>query len=194
MGDKMSGIHTRQFRHDDAERKKWQDPEAILHRIGLGQGDTFIDVGCGEGFFALPAARIVGSSGKVYGADIDAGSIERLAREARREGLTNLILRAAPAEDMVFCVSCADYVFFGIDLHDFSDPGRVILNAKKMLSRTGKLIDLDWKKEPTPMGPPLGIRFSETEARALIEASGFRVVHSRDEGPYHYLITAVCGN
>ena len=184
----------RRFRHDDTERRRWQNPEAILDRIGLGPGDTFIDVGCGEGFFALPAARIVGSSGKVYGADIDAGSIERLAGEARREGLTNLVLRAAPAEETVFCDSCADYVFFGIDLHDFSDPGRVILNAKKMLGPEGKLIDLDWKKEKTPMGPPLEIRFSEKEAQALIEVSGLRVAEILNEGPYHYLITAVRGN
>lgn len=188
----MSG--SRRFRHDDAERKKWQDPEAILHRIGLGPGDTFIDMGCGEGFFALPAARIVGVTGKVYGADIDAGSIERLREVARREGITNLVLHASPAEETVFCDSCADFVFFGIDLHDFSDPGRVIMNAGTMLNPEGKLIDLDWKKEPTPIGPPLGIRFSEEEARAMIEASGLRVTQIRDEGPCHYLITAVRGN
>ncbi len=190
----MGDIHARRFMHNDIERRKWQDPEAILKRIGLDPGDTFIDVGCGEGFFALPAARIVGSSGIVYGVDIDAGSVRRLGEVARRDGLTNLFLRVAPAEETVFCESCADYVFFGIDLHDFRDPGLVILNAKKMLRPEGKLIDLDWKKEQTPMGPPLGIRFSEKEASALIEASNMRVVHIRDEGPYHYLITAVQAN
>ena len=190
----MSGSSTRKFRHDDAERRNWQDPEAILQGIGLGPGDTFIDVGCGGGFFALPAAKIVGVSGRVFGVDIDAGSIERLGEEARREGITNLVLRTSPAEETVFCDSCADYVFFGIDLHDFSDPRRVIANAKRMLGPEGTLIDLDWKKKPTPMGPPPGIRFSEEEARAMIEASGLRVTQIRDEGPYHYLITAIHGN
>ena len=50
---------------DDHERRKWQNPEAILSSIGLRPGFTLIDIGCGSGFFALPAAKIVGKKGKV---------------------------------------------------------------------------------------------------------------------------------
>jgi ubiquinone/menaquinone biosynthesis C-methylase UbiE len=32
-------------------------------------GMTFVDLGCGNGFFALPSARLVGPEGKVYGLD-----------------------------------------------------------------------------------------------------------------------------
>jgi cyclopropane fatty-acyl-phospholipid synthase-like methyltransferase len=55
---------TRRFRADDPERKEWQDPELILPAIGLGEGMTFVDAGCGEGYFALPAARRVGPRGR----------------------------------------------------------------------------------------------------------------------------------
>jgi len=68
----------RRFRHDDEERKKWQDPDAILSEIGLEPGMIFTDLGCGEGFFALPAARIVGEAGRVYALDINAEAIEHL--------------------------------------------------------------------------------------------------------------------
>lgn len=63
---------------DDPERRKWQDPLAILSYIGLKTGQTFVDIGCGGGFFALPAARVVGESGRVYGIDADAGMIAEL--------------------------------------------------------------------------------------------------------------------
>ena len=52
--------HHTGFRHtpeDEAARRRWQHPEFTLEGIGLTTGDTFIDVGCGDGFFALPAAR-----------------------------------------------------------------------------------------------------------------------------------------
>jgi len=51
-------------------------------------------------------------------------------------------------------------------LHDFSDPLKVLLNARKMIKPSGRLINLDWKKEPLKFGPPLQIKFSEEKAPA----------------------------
>jgi ubiquinone/menaquinone biosynthesis C-methylase UbiE len=184
-------IYMSHHRHAiDPERRKWQNPETILANTGLKAGLTFMDIGCGGGFFALPAARIVGESGKVYGIDTNAESISELRELASREGLNNLELIVGRAEDMVMCESCADIVFFGIVLHDFENPAKVLKNAKKMLNPAGRLIDLDWKKTSTPLGPPLQIRFSEEKSAQLIESAGFEVVSINDVGPYHYMIVA----
>jgi len=113
-----------------------------------------IDVGCGNGFFALPAARLVGEKGKVFGFDANAEAIGMLKKTAMKEGLRNLNLRVGMAEETVLCDACADIVFFGIVLHDFKDASRVLSNAKRMLKSTGRLVDLDWKKEPMNFGPP----------------------------------------
>jgi ubiquinone/menaquinone biosynthesis C-methylase UbiE len=174
----------------DHERRKWQNPEAILSSIGLRPGFTFIDIGCGSGFFALPAARIVGKKGKVYGLDTDAESIFSLKEQAAREGIGNLYLITARAEESVLCDQCADIVFFGMALHDFQDPLKVLENAKSMVKHTGRLVNLDWKKEPMELGPPLRIRFGEEMAVCLIEAAGFTVETIEDSGPYHYLVIA----
>jgi ubiquinone/menaquinone biosynthesis C-methylase UbiE len=183
----MSG---RRFRADDPERKEWQDPKKILAAIGLSVGMVFVDVGCGEGYFALPAARITGPGGKVYAADINADAVATLREQAANEGLRNLSAEVRAAEDTVVCEGCADLVFFGIDLHDFADPGQVLLNARRMLKPFGKLIDLDWKDEPMAFGPPPEKRFSVRKATGLIETAGFRVHSVQDAGPYHYLIHA----
>ncbi len=178
------------FFDDETERRKWQNPEEILAEIGLKQGFIFIDVGCNDGFFAIPAARIAGEKGKVYGIDIDRQAIDSLAEKAGKEGLKNLYVTVGEAEEIVLCEGCADIVFFGIDLHDFRDPARVLMNAKRMLKPGGMLVDLDWKKEPMPLGPPLRIRFSEEKAAKLIEPQGFKVETVKKSGLYHYLIIA----
>jgi ubiquinone/menaquinone biosynthesis C-methylase UbiE len=178
------------FLNDEKERRKWQSPEAILAEIGVKGGFTFVDVGCGHGFFALPAARLVGNEGSVYGLDADWEAIRRLRVEAAKEKLRNLKLKAGMAEETIFCDSCADIVFFGIVLHDFRDPNKVLSNAKKMLKPTGRLIDLDWKKETMQLGPPLRIRFSERQASSIIERAGFSIDEVKKEGLYHYLIVA----
>jgi ubiquinone/menaquinone biosynthesis C-methylase UbiE len=183
-------LHTHRFFNDEKERRKWQNPDAILVNVGVKSGLKFVDVGCGDGFFAVPAARLVGNIGKVYGVDADPEAIGRLKEKAAKERLRNLSLKVGMAEETVFCDVCADVVFFGIVLHDFRDPSKVLSNAKRMLKPTGRLIDLDWKKEPMQLGPPLQIRFSEEKASNLIEAAGFKIDNIKEEGPHHYIMLA----
>jgi ubiquinone/menaquinone biosynthesis C-methylase UbiE len=132
----------------------------------------------------------VGDEGRVYGVDADSEAIRRLREKASKEKLRNIELEAGLAEETIFCDSCADVVFFGIVLHDFKDPGKVLSNAKRMLKPNGRLADLDWKKETMQLGPPLRIRFDEKKASGLIESAGFKIDEIRSEGNYHYIIMA----
>jgi len=175
---------------DDNERRKWQDPEAILSSIGLKPGLIFIDIGCGSGYFALPAARMVSPHGKVYGLDLNADSITELKEQAIRNDLNNLHLNIGKAEESTICEQCADIVFFGMALHDFQDPAKVLENARVMIKPAGRLVNLDWKKEPMEIGPPLEIRFYEQMAARLIRAAGFTIETIQNSGLYHYLIIA----
>lgn len=180
----------RRFRSDDPDRKEWQDPDRILTSIGVKRGMVFMDIGCGEGYFTLPAARMVGPEGSVYAVDNDIDAMDQLTRTATTEGLLNIFPEVNEGEKAVLCEGCADFVFFGNNLHDFRDPARVLENAKRMLCPTGLLIDLDWRDEPMKIGPPSEMRFSRDTATRLIIAAGFRIGTVRDEGPYHYLIIA----
>jgi ubiquinone/menaquinone biosynthesis C-methylase UbiE len=183
-------VHGHRRYHDEAERRQWQEPEPVLKAIGMGPGKKIADIGCGSGFFALPAARMAGKDGAVYGVDADAEALRELRGKAEKEGLTNVFLFAGEAEGIVPCESCADIVFFGICLHDFRDPGQVLTNARRILGKDGLLADLDWKKKPTSRGPPADIRFDEAKAAALIRAAGFEIEAITDSGPDHYLILA----
>ena len=186
----MGVVKRHRYCHDELERRKWQNPEAILLDIGLQSGFTFADIGCGEGFFALPAAKIVGQAGRVFAMDADHDAIARLKTNAAQERLSNLTTQVGEAEETVLCESCADIVFFGIVLHDFKNPSSVLTNAKTMLKPHGRLIDLDWKKRRMELGPPLEIRFSEEDAVRLIESARFKIETVKDAGPYHYVIAA----
>lgn len=183
----MTGAH---HHHDERERRTWQNPESILALIGLSRGQTFVDVGCGDGFFALPAARIVGPLGRIVGIDIDAAALDRLRGKAVREGLGNIFLHHGPAEEIILCNICADVIFFGIDLHDFDDPARVLERAREMVKPTGIVVDLDWRKEMQPLGPPFEKRFSVAYAVSLMEKAGLRVESVAESGVYHYIILA----
>ncbi len=176
------------FNLDEATRRSWYDPDAILSELQAGM--VFADIGCGEGFFSLLAAKQVGENGKVYAVDIDPKAIDRLRQKAQKEGITNVVAKAASAEETVFCEACVDWVFYSMDLHDFEDQTKVLLNARKMIKPTGRLVDLDWKKQQMPFGPPVQIRFGEEKVQGLLKRAGFSVESIKDAGLYHYLIVA----
>jgi len=165
-------------------------PQLNLESIGLRSGMVFMDIGCGDGFFTIPAARLVGEKGKVYAVDIDASAIDRLKRQAAEKNLKNISAEVGAAEETVFCDACADIVFYSTVLHDFKDPAKVLRNAKLMLSPAGRLVNLDWKKKSTVFGPPLRIRFSEEQAATLIKQAGFTIESVKDLGRNFYIVTA----
>jgi len=81
-------------RYDDAANAFWARFGArTIDRIGLGAGDRVLDVCCGSGASALPAARAVGSTGSVIGVDLCDNLLELARRKADAAGLSNLQVR-----------------------------------------------------------------------------------------------------
>ncbi len=65
------------------------------------------------------------------------------------------------------------------------------MNAKRMAAPEGRIVDVDWKKEPLPLGPPAQKKFGTEYAASLMAEAGLRVTTVTKSGPYHYIITAV---
>ena len=167
--------HHHKFLYSEAERRKNQDPESILRLAGLKAGMCFIDSGCNDGFFTLPAARIVGDSGKVYAIDIDIEALERLRNKLDQEAIKNTEIINQPSEEVLLEGIEADIIFYGIVLHDFYDPLRVLINSKQMLKSGGIIFDFDWQKKEGEFGPPYEKRFSPEHVKELANRSGLTV-------------------
>lgn len=59
--------------------------EALVAKIGIGKGLRVLDLGCGDGTTALPAARL---GAEVIGVDIARNLVEAGSKRAREQGLT----------------------------------------------------------------------------------------------------------
>ena len=176
------------FNLNEATRRSWYNPDFVLQ--DLHSNMVFMDIGCGDGFFSILAAKKVGKNGKVYAIDSDASAIEKLKQKSKNEGLENITAKVGNAEDTVFCKQCADLILYCMDLHDFKNPKKVLQNAREMIKTDGVVVDLDWKKVEGSIGPPVDIRFSEEKVAELMRSEGFKVTDIISIGLYHYLITA----
>jgi ubiquinone/menaquinone biosynthesis C-methylase UbiE len=71
-------------------RRLLENPDKLLGAL-ITPGMTVLDIGCAMGFFTLPAARMVGDSGRVIAVDIQPKMISALQRRAKRRGLLDRI-------------------------------------------------------------------------------------------------------
>src|SRR5262245_10221538 len=71
--------------------------EALVRAIGVKKGDTILDLGCGDGTTALPAARV---GADVLGVDIARNLVEAGNRRAQEHGLSNLKFQEGDASNL----------------------------------------------------------------------------------------------
>jgi ubiquinone/menaquinone biosynthesis C-methylase UbiE len=70
---------------------KLRDPFPPLQAAGLAEGQTVLEVGCGPGHFTIPAAQIVGETGKVYALDINPMAIARVRERIQESGVHSVV-------------------------------------------------------------------------------------------------------
>ena len=76
-------------------RQQAVKPLDLLQRAGLQAGDRVLDLGCGAGFFTVPAARLVGPQGNVTAVDVQAAMVAATQDRTHQEGLSNVVVLAA---------------------------------------------------------------------------------------------------
>jgi len=76
--------------HDNPLLPHLKNPRRLLEAAGLSQGQKVMEVGCGPGFFTIPAAKIVGDTGIVYATDVNPLAIKRVEQKIRSQGIRNV--------------------------------------------------------------------------------------------------------
>jgi len=71
--------------------------EALVKELGITSGTKVLDLGCGDGTTALPAARL---GAEVLGVDIASNLVEAGANRAKDEGLTNCRFQEGDASNL----------------------------------------------------------------------------------------------
>lgn len=76
--------------HDNPLLPHLKNPYRSLEAAGLKPGQKVIEVGCGPGFFTIPAAKIVGEKGLIYAIDVNQRAIKRVEEKMRKLGVGNI--------------------------------------------------------------------------------------------------------
>ncbi len=167
------------------------DPEIVFNDLKLKEGDSFLDLGCGPGDYALEASRIVGSCGAVYALDKGQYLVDRLIEEADAQGLKNIkamvcdITGLLPIEDGCIDVCLLSTVLHIFHLHEIEEP--LFSEIRRVVKPHGRVSIIECKKEEQIFGPPKHMRLSPGDIEDSIQKYGFETLRFTDLG-YNYMI------
>ncbi len=71
--------------------RRWlMNPVKTLRGAGIQPGQTVLEVGCGTGFFTIPAARLIGDDGCLVAMDALADFIKQVSKKLQAADLKNV--------------------------------------------------------------------------------------------------------
>ena len=160
------------------------DKPQILAGLAIIPGQVILDAGCGNGYMAKEFAELTGKGGMVYALDPDCGSIEILKSETAAMNIEAFV--GDITKETELAASSIDLLYLSTVIHGFSETEMAgfLKEAKRLLKPGGKLAIVEIKKEDTPFGPPLEIRYSPAELRQAINLTPTTLT---DVGRFFYM-------
>lgn len=169
----------------DPERRTWLNPEEILTALGVRPGMRLADVGAGPGFFSVPAAEMVGASGRVYALDVQPEVLAMLEERAKAMGLASLEALVSTEDRLPLPDAAVDAALLVNVLHEARDRSALLREVARVIRPGGTVGIVEWRKEAGTKGPPVADRLSASEIEAALRAAGFADVEPLPAGPYH---------
>jgi len=120
---------------------------ALLDKAGVKEGDSVLDVACGTGEPAIPAATRVGAKGRVFAIDFTAGMVDFARQKATAAGLRNVEFRVMDGEQLDLPASTFDAATMRWGLMFMPDPIACLQRIHRALKPGARLALATW-------GPP----------------------------------------
>ena len=128
-------------------RDKWQQPERVVADLGLQNGSTIADIGCGSGYFTFRLSKAVGEKGKVFATEISAKGLKSVADRAKRENITNIKTVLSEPTKTKLAPESIDAALISMVLHHVKKEHRVALvkDIAEAIKPDGALYILEWR-------------------------------------------------
>ncbi|SFL70847.1 class I SAM-dependent methyltransferase [Halanaerobium salsuginis] len=167
-------------------------PFNLLKRFNLQAGDIFIDVGAGNGAFAIPAAKIVGRTGFVYAVDVEIKMLLDLKYRAQQLDLSNRIEIIKSQENDANLRQPADLMLFSYMLHEVDNKFIFLENYFRFLKTGARVIFIEWQADvDDKAGPPASHRVARSELKELLKDNNITDLETEELSSEIYLMTGL---
>src|SRR3954471_12400741 len=169
-------------------RDREEDCKTLLAALKLKPGDTVCDLGCGNGFYSVKIAKLVGERGRVIGVDIQREMLGFLKDKAAEEKLGNIEPLLGTVVDPKLKPGSVDLVLLVDVYHEFSNPEEMLAAIRKSLKPNGRVALAEFRAEDPKV--PIKPLHKMTKAQIMKEfpPNGFKLVEEFDKLPWQHLM------
>jgi ubiquinone/menaquinone biosynthesis C-methylase UbiE len=182
----MTSYKTNIQKLDSPWRRTALPPGETLLQLGLNETGNLADIGCGIGYFAIPAAEIVGPEHKVFAIDPSTEMLEAAAARGREAGVSNISFIHSDPEDFKMPSDSVEFALLANVFHEIPQKETFVRLVWDILKPCGKLMLVEWNGEMREFGPPEDHRLNEVECDRLMTAGGFAIHQKLDIGEMFY--------
>ena len=169
-------------------REREEECSALLRELRLEPGQVICDMGCGNGFYALPIAKQVGPAGRVLAVDIQAEMLRMLTARAAEQEINNIQPILGTFWDPKLPKRSVDLVLMVDVYHEFSYPEAMLIKIRRSLKPTGVVALAEFRTEdPDVPIKPLH-KMSKAQIMKEFPLNGFKLVREFDALPWQHLM------
>ncbi len=118
--------------------------QKTIDQLALRPGDRVLDVCCGSGASAIPAAVAVGSTGQVLGIDLAESLLELARHKSEQQGLQNIEFRYSDFENLGLPSESFDAIVCVFGIFFVPDMLAAVRELWRMVRPGGKLAITSW--------------------------------------------------
>ncbi len=157
-------------------RDAWQQPERVVADLGLQNGSTIADIGCGSGYFTFRLSKAVGEKGKVFATEISAKGLKSVADRAKKGDITNIeTVKSDPTRTKLARHSVDAAVIANV-LHHVNKEHRIPLvkDIAEAIKPGGSFYIIDWRLKAT-IKHDISRRIPRADLVRLAERAGLKL-------------------
>jgi SAM-dependent methyltransferase len=169
-------------------RQREEDCALLLDALNIKHGQTVCDLGCGNGFYTLQLAKLVGEQGKVLAVDIQPEMLHLLDERAKAEQITNIEPITGTQVDPGLQPESVDLILLVDVYHEFSYPHQMLQAMRRALKPGGRIALAEFREEDP--GVPIKPLHKMSKKQILKEfpPSGFKLVEEFEKLPWQHLM------
>jgi ubiquinone/menaquinone biosynthesis C-methylase UbiE len=169
-------------------REREEDCTTMLAALRVKPGEVVCDLGCGNGFYTLKLAQLVGHKGRVIAVDIQREMLEMLKERAADEKVMNIEPVLGTLVDPRLPEASIDLVLLVDVYHEFSHPEQMLAAIRKSLKPSGRIALVEFRAEdPAVPIKPLH-KMSKAQIMKEFPPNGFKLIEEFDKLPWQHLM------
>lgn len=169
-------------------REREEACEKLLKVLGVKPGMVVCDMGCGNGFYSLKLAKLVGKKGRVLAVDIQPQMLSLLKKRLDADGLKNVQPVLGTLIDPKLPKGGVDLILLVDVYHEFSYPQQMLRAMRASLKPSGQIVLVEYRLEDRKVPIKRLHKMSKKQILKEIPANGYKLVRQYDKLPWQHVM------